>query len=200
MENKQLAETPVEDTQKPEVKEEIAKVEEDAKADEKLVKEAAEKEWAEIDAEKKVSWMELHEMLPRLIVENEKVKAAELDYEAAVETLKSEGPFTVFAPTEDAFAAALEALGLTAEELLADVETLTAVLTYHVVPGKVMAGDLTGAMSMAVATVQGAEISVTESNGAVTINEATVVAADIEASNGCLLYTSPSPRDVEESR
>ena len=80
-----------------------------------------------------------------------------------VETLKSEGPFTVFAPTEDAFAAALEALGLTAEELLADVETLTAVLTYHVVPGKVMAGDLTGAMSMAVATVQGAEISVTES-------------------------------------
>ena len=103
-----------------------------------------------------------------------------------VETLKSEGPFTVFAPTEDAFAAALEALGLTAEELLADVETLTAVLTYHVVPGKVMAGDLTGAMSMAVATVQGAEISVTESYGAVTINEATVVAADIEASNGVI--------------
>ena len=103
-----------------------------------------------------------------------------------VETLKSEGPFTVFAPTEDAFAAALEALGLTAEELLADVETLTAVLTYHVVPGKVMAGDLTGAMSMAVATVQGAEISVTENNGAVTINEATVVAADIEASNGVI--------------
>ncbi|GIS98558.1 MAG: hypothetical protein CM1200mP26_02710 [Acidimicrobiales bacterium] len=59
-----------------------------------------------------------------------------------VDTLKSEGPFTVFAPTEAAFAAALEALGLTAAELLADVETLTAVLTYHVVPGRVMAGDL----------------------------------------------------------
>ena len=96
MEEKKLAETPVEDTQKPEVKEEIAKVEEDAKADEKLVKEAAEKEWAEIDAEKKVSWMELHEMLPRLIVENEKVKAAELDYEAAVEALKSE--YTAYYP------------------------------------------------------------------------------------------------------
>ena len=103
-----------------------------------------------------------------------------------VDTLKSEGPFTVFAPTEEAFAAALEALGLTAEELLADVATLTAVLTYHVVPGKVMAGDLTGAMSMPVATVNGAEISVTENNGAVSINEAAVVTADIEASNGVI--------------
>ncbi|GIS98559.1 MAG: hypothetical protein CM1200mP26_02720 [Acidimicrobiales bacterium] len=103
-----------------------------------------------------------------------------------VDTLKSEGPFTVFAPTEAAFAAALEALGLTAAELLADVETLTAVLTYHVVPGRVMAGDLAGAMAMPVATVNGAEISVTEDGGSVIINEATVVAADIEASNGVI--------------
>ena len=103
-----------------------------------------------------------------------------------VDTLKSEGPFTVFAPTEAAFAAALDALGLTAAELLADVPTLTAVLTYHVIPGRVMAGDLTGAMSMPVATVNGAEISVTENNGTVLINEATVVAADIEASNGVI--------------
>jgi len=100
--------------------------------------------------------------------------------------LKSEGPFTVFAPTEEAFAAALEALGLTAGELLADVEMLTAVLTYHVVPGRVMAGDLTGAMSMPVATVNGAEISITEAAGSVTVNEATVVVADIEASNGVI--------------
>ncbi|MDG2428945.1 MAG: fasciclin domain-containing protein [Acidimicrobiales bacterium] len=103
-----------------------------------------------------------------------------------VDTLKSEGPFTVFAPTEAAFAAALDALGLTAAELLADVPTLTAVLTYHVIPGRVMAGDLTGAMSMPVATVNGAEVSVTESSGTVRINEATVVAADIEASNGVI--------------
>ena len=103
-----------------------------------------------------------------------------------VDTLKSEGPFTVFAPTEAAFAAALEALGLTAAELLADVETLTAVLTYHVVPGRVMAGDLVGAMAMPVATVNGAEILVTEDAGSVIINEATVVAADIEASNGVI--------------
>ena len=103
-----------------------------------------------------------------------------------VDTLKSEGPFTVFAPTEEAFAAALEALGLTAGELLADVEMLTAVLTYHVVPGRVMAGDLTGAMAMPVATVNGAEISITEAAGSVTVNEATVVFADIEASNGVI--------------
>tara|TARA_Y100001936_G_C15849699_1_gene546532 strand:+ start:155 stop:703 length:549 start_codon:yes stop_codon:yes gene_type:complete len=103
-----------------------------------------------------------------------------------VETLQGEGPFTVFAPTEEAFAAALEALGLTAEQLLADTETLTAVLTYHVVPGKVMSADLSGASYLAVGTVNGAEISVTESMGTVTINSATVVAADIEASNGVI--------------
>ena len=96
VDKKQLAETPVEDTEKPIIKEEIAKVEEDEQADEKLVKEATEKEWAEVDAEKKISWMQLHELLPRLIVENEKVKAAELDYEAAVESLKSE--YTAYYP------------------------------------------------------------------------------------------------------
>ena len=96
IENKQLAETPVEETQKPIIKEEIAKVEEEKKADEKLVKEATEKEWADVDAEQKVSWMQFHELLPRLIVENEKIKAAELDYEAAVEALKSE--YTAYYP------------------------------------------------------------------------------------------------------
>ena len=55
-----------------------------------MVEETTEKEWAEVDAEQNIDWMQLHEMLPRLIVDNEKVKAAELDYESAVETLKSE--------------------------------------------------------------------------------------------------------------
>jgi outer membrane protein TolC len=96
IEEKQLAETPVEDVEKPLVKESIAKVTEDETSDEKLVKEATEKEWAEVDAEQKVDWMQLHELLPRLIVENEKVKAAELDYEAAVESLKSE--YTAYYP------------------------------------------------------------------------------------------------------
>ena len=96
IEEKQLAETPVKETEKPIVKEEIAKKEEDKKADEKLVEQATEKEWAEVDAEQNIDWMQLHEMLPRLIVENEKVKAAELDYEAAVESLKSE--YTAYYP------------------------------------------------------------------------------------------------------
>ena len=87
---KRLHDMEVADTQKPVVKEEIVKVTEDAKADEKLVEQATEKEWAEVDAEQKIDWMQLHELLPRLIVENEKVKAAELDYESAVEILKSE--------------------------------------------------------------------------------------------------------------
>ena len=96
IEEKKLAETPVEEIEKPEVKKEIAKKEVDAKADEKLVKEATEKEWADVDAEQKITWMQFHELLPRLIVENEKIKAAELDYEAAVEALKSE--YTAYYP------------------------------------------------------------------------------------------------------
>ena len=96
IENKKLAETPVVEIHKPIIKEEIAKIEEEKKADEKLVKEATEKEWADVDAEQKVSWMQFHELLPRLIVENEKIKAAELDYEAAVEALKSE--YTAYYP------------------------------------------------------------------------------------------------------
>ena len=96
IEEKKLAETPVEETEKPIIKEEIAKVEEEKKSDEKLVEQATEKEWADVDAEQKVSWMQFHELLPRLIVENEKIKAAELDYEAAVEALKSE--YTAYYP------------------------------------------------------------------------------------------------------
>ena len=96
IEEKKLAETPVEETEKPIIKEEIAKVEEEKKSDEKLVEQATEKEWADVDAEQKITWMQFHELLPRLIVENEKIKAAELDYEAAVEALKSE--YTAYYP------------------------------------------------------------------------------------------------------
>ena len=93
---KKLAETPVEETTKPEIKKEIAKKEVDDKADAKLVEEATEKEWADVDAEQKITWMQFHELLPRLILENEKIKAAEQDYEAAVESLKSE--YTAYYP------------------------------------------------------------------------------------------------------
>ncbi|HNJ98247.1 MAG TPA: fasciclin domain-containing protein [Ilumatobacteraceae bacterium] len=103
-----------------------------------------------------------------------------------VDTLSGEGPFTVFAPTDEAFAAALESLGLTAEELLANKELLTAVLTYHVVPGKVLAADVVGLNGQEVATVNGASITVTVDGSSVMVNDANVVATDVMASNGVI--------------
>src|SRR6056297_2634675 len=105
------------------------------------------------------------------------VKAADL-----VETLKSDGPFTVFAPTDDAFAALPKG---TVASLLepANKDKLTAILTYHVVPGKVMSGDLSDGMMAA--TVQGGEVTI-GTEGGVTVDGANVVQADIEASNGVI--------------
>ena len=97
-----------------------------------------------------------------------------------VETLKGEGPFTVFAPTDDAFAALPEG---TVESLLADPEALAAILTYHVVAGKVMSTDLSDGMTAA--TVNGAEITI-GTEGGVTVDGANVVIADVEASNGVI--------------
>jgi uncharacterized surface protein with fasciclin (FAS1) repeats len=99
-----------------------------------------------------------------------------------VETLKGEGPFTVFAPTDEAFAALPEG---TVEDLLKpeNIEKLTAILTYHVVAGKVMSGDLTD--DMMAATVQGSEVKIDLDNG-VMVQDANVVTADIEASNGVI--------------
>ena len=103
-----------------------------------------------------------------------------------VETLSGDGPFTVFAPTDDAFAAALADLGLTAEELLADTETLTAILTYHVVAGAVPAADVVTLDGQSVATVNGAEVEISVDGETVMVNEATVTAVDVEASNGVI--------------
>jgi uncharacterized surface protein with fasciclin (FAS1) repeats len=114
----------------------------------------------------------------------EAVVAADL-----AETLSGEGPFTVFAPTNEAFVAALEALGLSKEELLASPD-LAGILTYHVVAGKLMAADVLAAVEAGggtaeVETVNGAPISVTVVDGMVMINgSATVTATDIEAGNG----------------
>jgi uncharacterized surface protein with fasciclin (FAS1) repeats len=103
------------------------------------------------------------------------VQAADL-----VEVLKSDGPFTVFAPTDEAFA---KLPAGTIEKLLADKEALTKVLTYHVVPGKVMSSDVANLDSAT--TVQGQTVSIDTSSG-VKINDATVVQADIIASNGVI--------------
>jgi uncharacterized surface protein with fasciclin (FAS1) repeats len=111
---------------------------------------------------------------------------AAIEAAGLVETLSGEGPFTVFAPTEEAFAAALEALGLTAEELLADTELLTSVLTYHVLPTEAPAETVLTLDGESVATVNGAEVTITVDGETVMVNDATVVATDIEASNGVI--------------
>ncbi len=103
-----------------------------------------------------------------------------------VETLQGEGPYTVFAPTDEAFAAALEDLGLTAEELLADTETLTSILTYHVVEGEVPAADVVTLDGEEVPTVNGATVTIGVDGDTVTVNDATVVATDIFATNGVI--------------
>lgn len=97
-----------------------------------------------------------------------------------VDTLKGPGPFTVFAPTDEAFAKIPKA---DLDALIADKEKLTKVLTYHVVAGKVMAADV--AKIKEAKTVQGQMVKVDTSSG-VRINGAKVVQADVEASNGVI--------------
>jgi uncharacterized surface protein with fasciclin (FAS1) repeats len=103
------------------------------------------------------------------------VKAAGL-----VETLQGAGPFTVFAPTDEAFA---KLPAGTVEGLLKDLPKLKSILTYHVVAGKVLAKDVAGVK--AAMTVQGSNVRVDASHG-VKINDANVTQADIEASNGVI--------------
>jgi uncharacterized surface protein with fasciclin (FAS1) repeats len=98
-----------------------------------------------------------------------------------VETLKGAGPFTVFAPTDEAF----KALGATVDELLKpeNKDKLTAILTYHVVAGKVMSTDLKDGMEAA--TVQGETVVIDLDNGPM-VDDAKVVTADIETTNGVI--------------
>ncbi len=109
--------------------------------------------------------------------------AAALEAAGLVETLKGEGPFTVFAPTDAAF----EKLPAGAVENLLKPENkdqLIAVLTYHVLPGKVMSADIAG-KTLEPVTVQGSTISIDATDG-VTVDNATVTKADIKASNGVI--------------
>jgi uncharacterized surface protein with fasciclin (FAS1) repeats len=106
--------------------------------------------------------------------------AAALKAAGLVDTLKGPGPFTVFAPTDEAFAKIPKAQ---LDALLADKAKLTAVLTYHVVPGTVMSKDVKAGK---VKTVQGSELTVTTGGGAVAVDGAKVSAADIVASNGVI--------------
>ena len=107
---------------------------------------------------------------------------AALDAAGLVDTLKSEGPFTVFAPTDDAFAALPEG---TVDTLLEDPQgDLTQILTYHVVPGKILSTDLSDGMTAT--TVQGSDLTFTIKDGNVYVNDAMVITADIETANGVI--------------
>jgi uncharacterized surface protein with fasciclin (FAS1) repeats len=97
------------------------------------------------------------------------------------ETLKGPGPFTVFAPTDAAFA---KLPAGTLDALLADKEQLASILTYHVVSGKVMAADLVKSNGATPATVNGQPLDIVVRGGKVYVNGVNVVTADVQASNG----------------
>ena len=98
-----------------------------------------------------------------------------------VETLKGKGPFTVFAPTDDAFK---KLPAGTLEKLLADKAQLTRVLTYHVVAGKIMAADVIKLTEAK--TVEGSSVKISVKDGKVKVNEANVAKTDVGASNGVI--------------
>jgi uncharacterized surface protein with fasciclin (FAS1) repeats len=106
------------------------------------------------------------------------VKAAGL-----AETLQGPGPFTVFAPSDAAFA---KLPAGTVDALLKDKEQLTAILTFHVVPGKVMAADIVKANGAEPKTVNGLPLDIELRNGKVYVNGAQVTTADVQASNGVI--------------
>jgi transforming growth factor-beta-induced protein len=114
---------------------------------------------------------------------NFKTLAAALEAAGLVETLKGEGPFTVFAPTDEAFAKLDKAL---LDDLLKpeNKDTLVAILTYHVVPGKVTAADVVNLTSAK--TVQGEEITIKVDGNTVMVNDAKVTQTDIAARNGVI--------------
>jgi uncharacterized surface protein with fasciclin (FAS1) repeats len=112
---------------------------------------------------------------------NFNILVAALEKAGLVEALSGKGPFTVFAPTDEAFEMLLKELGITAEELLAR-DDLKKILLYHVVPGKVMSGDLKDGMTAKTLADKTVQISLNP----VRVNKANVVKADIPASNGVI--------------
>ena len=109
--------------------------------------------------------------------------AAALTAANLIDTLKGEGPFTVFAPTDDAFAKLPDG---TVKALLADIPKLTAILTYHVVAGKVMAADVVGLNGQSAKTVNGAEVAISTDGGVKLNGLSNVIKTDIECTNGVI--------------
>jgi uncharacterized surface protein with fasciclin (FAS1) repeats len=111
---------------------------------------------------------------------------------SVLEALSNGGPWTVFAPTDAAFVALLEALGVTAEELLANTELLNTVLAYHVVPGTFSAATVVGGATAAgeagleVATLIPSALTIAVSDAGATVNGINIIATDVVASNGVI--------------
>lgn len=129
--------------------------------------------------------VEVAQSLPDFSILVDAVVAADL-----TATLSGTGPFTVFAPTNAAFAALLAELGVTKEALLANKALLTAVLTYHVLPGKVQANAVAGLLGQPITTVQGGVFKI-ESNNGLKITDgrnrvANITSTDVAASNGVI--------------
>jgi len=114
---------------------------------------------------------------------NFKTLAAALTAAGLVDTLNGNGPFTVFAPTDDAFA---KLPAGTVDKLLADIPKLKAILTYHVVSGKVMAADVMTLDGKSAKTVNGAEIKIGTQGGVKLNGDAHVTKTDIDCTNGVI--------------
>ena len=112
-----------------------------------------------------------------------KTLAAALTAAGLVDTLNSAGPFTVFAPTDDAFAKLPEG---TVDKLLKDVPKLTAILTYHVLSGKIMAADVIKMDGKTAKTVNGADLKITTQGGVNLNGSVHVTKTDIDCSNGVI--------------
>ncbi len=112
-----------------------------------------------------------------------KTLAAALTAAKLIETLKGAGPFTVFAPTDEAFA---KLPAGTVDSLLKDIPKLTSILTYHVVPGLVKASDVMGMDGQSAKTVNGAALTISTKDGVKLNGSANVVKTDIECTNGII--------------
>jgi ABC-type branched-subunit amino acid transport system substrate-binding protein/uncharacterized surface protein with fasciclin (FAS1) repeats len=165
---------------------------------EEVVDEASEEETADDEATEETSEEASEETSEEMVGTIVDVAVGSEDFSTLVAAVQAAGlvealsaedaELTVFAPTNEAFAAALEALGLTAEELLADTELLTNVLLYHVVPGTVLAEDVVALDGESAATLlEGASISIAIVDGGVVLNDSVnVTAVDVMASNGVI--------------
>ncbi len=126
----------------------------------------------------------MHDIIDTAIAAgNFKTLAAALTAANLVDTLKGAGPFTVFAPTDEAFA---KLPAGTVESLLKDIPKLSAILTYHVVAGKVMAADVMKMDGQSAKTVNGANLSISTKDGVKLNGTSTVVKTDIACTNGVI--------------